>query len=405
MFASKIDHKKFGEKAKAAFEFSRFCHTFTTRRNHIVITMKKSEKPVESPSIRSYEHVVKRVLLNNLCFVLIFGLAQSSFASPSTTRPTFIVLDNDAAFDDSITAIRKAGGDVRQRIPPYIFVADIPTTVSVPSQVKSKYVFTSLLSPKSLEAYGPLAVAAAHQWNRQFVTQAQSAGAKSLSSMRVLVAQKSLPRVSDLQATIEGTTIRISWTGLEGARVYEVEAAHNASFTSRWLLTRSNTSSVTIAAPSGRAGAMYIRVRGIDHLEGSHQATEDIFGAWSGATSVNVPLLTVNADGNAPELASPQDNFETEGLTLILEWNDSETDLYRVQIARDDAFGDVLVDSISDSREFVVPSQALHVGDSLNWRVQKWGTEASAWSEIRRVRIGAPKHLQTDMFVDPSVPQ
>lgn len=367
--------------------------------------MKKSEKPLESSSIRSYEHVVKRVLLNNLCFVLFFGLAQSSFSAASNTRPTFVVLENDASFDDSITAIKKAGANVRQRIPPHIFIADIPTTVSVSSLVKSKYVYASLLSPRSMEVYGPLAIAAAHQWNRQFVNQAQAAGAKSLSSMRVLVAQKSLPRVSDLQGVIDGTTIRLSWTGLEGARVYEIEASYNASFTSRWILTRSNTSSTAIAAPAKQAGPLYVRVRGIDHLEGPHKTAEDIFGSWSGATSVTVPLLTINTDRNAPDLSSPQDNFETEGLTLILEWNDSESGLYRVQIAREDTFKDVLVDTISDSREFVVPSQALHVGDSLHWRVQKWGTEASAWSESRSVRIGAPKHLHTDMFVDPSVPQ
>lgn len=367
--------------------------------------MKKNQKSLESPSIRSYEHVVKRVLLNNLIFILLFGLLSSHASAATSLRATFVVLKNEVIFDDAVETLEKAGARVRQRIPPHIMVADIPTNVSLSSLLNTQSVYTGLFVPQSLNSYGPLAVAAAHQWNRQFVTQAQSAGAKSFSSMRVMAAQKSFPRLTDLQAAIEGKTIRLSWSGLDGARAYEIEAAENAAFTERLISSRSNIPSTVIALPMGRDHSLFVRVRALDHLETEHKAEEDVVGAWSNVVNVGIPLLSDGPKKEAPTLSSPQDNFETEGFTVILEWNDPSISFYRVQLSRTADFKETLIDGIADTREFIVPSQALHVRDSLYWRVQKWGEESSSWSESRRIRIGAPQHTQTDMFIDPSVSQ
>jgi hypothetical protein len=115
------DHKKFGGRGEAAIEKSPFCHIFASSYPHILTTMKKNRKVLESPSIPIYEHIVKRILLNNLIALFLLGIFSPLRAE--ALRPTFIVLKQTDNFLDSVRILEASGAKISQRVPPSILIA------------------------------------------------------------------------------------------------------------------------------------------------------------------------------------------------------------------------------------------------------------------------------------------
>lgn len=366
--------------------------------------MKKTVKSLEYPSIRIYEQVVRRIFLNNLSlilFILFLSAATPLFAG---LRPTFLVFDA-STLSDQVRFLEENGARVRQRIPPQILIADLPDTMNPATLPSIKSYYTSAIAVSGLEPMGTLAMAAGLQWNRNVVTRSKDLGQNSFAAARVLVSQRSFTALENFNVTPEDSLIHVSWTPQEGAMYYDLEMAGDPSFSTILHHTQTNLNSLIIPAAATAGSVMYVRVRPVDHGQGAPSRESDIFGPWSVRRSVTIPSYSMPENLPAPEPSSPLDNFQTEGFTLPLEWTDASDVTTRVQLSRSSSFSDPVIDEVVSGREFIVPSQPLHVGDSFYWRIQKWGDNTSPWSTGRRVRIGAPHHSQTDMFVAPDAPQ
>ena len=360
--------------------------------------MRNRGKSVETTAVQVYEWIVRKMLLNNLSLaaaLLLCGTAQAAL------RPAFVVLGPDTNLAAVVREVEFAGGRVRQRVPPRVFVADLPASVNLALRPGVESVYTSALPLDRLKPLGLLAVAAGTQWNRRMVEETRAPGVTGFGAMRVLVAQRSLPAPANLRLRAAGGAVEASWDPLDSALYYEVETGASPDF-SNAVRTRTVRPMVRVPALSASPS---VRVRAVDPA-GAEEAQNDVFGSWSEiATGVANPVNPGAAHGT-PVLTSPLPGSRTEGFTLILEWiADSDATDYRVQVARDAGFANLVFDEIVTGGEYACPGPALREGDRLFWRVRRWDAAGSPWSEAREARIGAPRHTQSDTFVNPEAPR
>ena len=367
--------------------------------------MKKPRKPMESPSIRCYEQRVRKNLLNNL--LVLFAFLLGGVSKPvSAGTSAFLIYDAGVDILREAVGLEQVGARVRQRVPPQILVVDLPDSLKANQISGARSVYTTPISLTTLEAYGPLAIAAGIQWNRNALRNPKTSG-QSVGAIRTLVSQKSLPATPPPTLAADGIAgLRLSWETLEGAPLYEIELALDAGFAQKYCVTRSHRPAAELPLPEGNGmKTVYARVRGVDSIEIEEGTREDVFGAWSHAASLTVAATPAGNSATVPLLTSPLADFVSEGFTLILEWTTGTSQQVRVQVARSDNFQSPLYDALLSGNEYVVPSPGLSVGDTLYWRVKAWGTQKSDWSQVRSLRIGAPHNTHTDVFVNPEAPQ
>lgn len=359
--------------------------------------MKKRVKTMATSPVRVYERIMRKLLLNNLSLVFCLFLATPVFAS---LRPVFVVLAPDTDLNQIARDIQFSGGRVRQRVPPRVFVADLPPALNLSLRPGVQTVYTSAIPLDQLTPLGTLAVAAGTHWNRQQLEGTKKAGGSGFGAMRTLVAQRSLPRPTNLQLRSVGDSVEVTWIPVAAALFYEVEASASSDFSDP-IRTRSNRPGIRIPSMGNSTS---VRVRAVD-TTGADKENENVRGTWSD-TSTALTSLSLGNGASIPVLSSPLDGSQTEGFTLILEWMaDSPSTDYRMQASRNAAFSDMIFDEVVAGGEYACPGPALREGDRLYWRVRRWDAVGSNWSAVRNVKIGAPRHHEVDSFVNPEAPQ
>ena len=341
-----------------------------------------------------------------MALLVIVSMTAGSIAAQDALQPTFIVLTPAADFNAETARLELDGAHIRQGIPPRIVIADLPVGAPMAAAIQSKYV--SAVPLADLSSFGPVAVAAGVNWNRNFVNPAgAAAGTKmgAMSAMRALVAKESLAAPQGISATANPNGFRVIWQAVPAALYYHVEVSKDADFSRAFYETRTGRLSAEFPRPEGAGiASFYVRVRAADRPD-PENAENDLFGRWSAATQISVTGASVDASRPAPELTSPVDALTSTGFTILLEWGGEPSRTYRVQVSRSSSFSTTLVDELVPFEAFAVPSAPMHVGDTLYWRVRESSERLSPWSSSRRFTIGEPHHAMNDVFVNPEAPR
>lgn len=356
---------------------------------------------MESTSIRSYEKVMKRRLLNNLTllFLLLFS-GSSLFAA----HPAFLILKDGLDITDASAQIESMGGRIRQQVPPQIVVADLPDGINTSDLTSVKNVYFTSVQISMLEPLGSLATAAGMQWNRKVLNQARSAGASSFSAMKSMVASQSMPAPTGIVLTPAADTLGCYWNAVGNAFYYDVVLAKDDQFLNIVAHNRTPRTDTVFALPEGTGSSpLYFRVRAVDRPEGEKNTTDVVFGAWGQASLPSVTLTLADTSRAVPVLTSPLNASESKGFTVILEWNTSDDT--RIQVSKFGDFSDTVVDAIVDGGSFICPSPAMQVGDRLFWRVRSWANRKSGWSVSHTVTVGEPHNEHADVFINPEAPK
>lgn len=368
--------------------------------------MTKRRKHLESNPYRIYVSVMRRLFLNNMALLVALSCLVSTAGAASGTQPTFIILSPSADINVETSVLESQGAQVRASVPPQILIADLPTGISLSGAVVLKR-YVSAVPIKDLSSYGPVAVAAGINWNRNFVSASGSASLSSMgaSAVRAMVAQESLPAPQGVTANVNANGFRVEWPAVPAALYYQIQVSKSADFSSVFYETRSGRLSVDFPRPESAAlSSFYIRVRGADRPDTANAAA-DLFGRWS--TPVQATVTGAVADGSrpAPTLTSPVDSLTSTGFTLLLEWTGEPARTYRLQVSRSASFSTTLIDELVPFETFAVPSAAMHVGETFFWRVRESSDRLSAWSDSRRFTVGEPHHALNDVFVNPEAPK
>jgi hypothetical protein len=279
-------------------------------------------------------------------------------------------------------------------MPPNILTFDADSGFDLASVGPVKKVYRSLIALTELEPYGPLAMAAGIQWNREMV---QGAGNfRTAGAMRAQAAQNSLPSPTDLNAILDGSRVRVTWKSIYGAVGYNVQLAKTADFTNKFESIVMQPQADLPRPEMAAQGDVYLRVRAMDN---------DLSGAWSNYVSLSAGALTNGTNGTAPQLTSPLDNAETDGFAVVLEWIAESGASYRIQISPSNSFEPTVVDQVVQSGEFAPPSAALKMEKTYYWRVRRWDANGSDWSSSKRFVVSEPQNLAHDAMINPEAPQ
>lgn len=362
----------------------------------------KKRKNMESWAIRMYVTFVKKRLLNNLAWIAALGLLSintPSMAAESTRY--FLLLEKTADVPSLLSTFKEKGVRVLLRVPPTVVTATFPDSIS-PAEFQGIKTFYSGPVPLSVvETEGPLASAAGVQWNRSLVAD-PSAHGKTLSSVKSLVAKQTLPSPVLRKPRAGNGLIHLEWLAVHGAVAYEAEMASSPDFKKvlvRTITDKPDADLPILTAPEQKT--TYLRVRSLDPVS-SIDAEKHMHGSWSDTQEV-LTSYSFSHHPTPPAPTSPANDVETDGLLAVLEWSPSEP--VRVQIATKSDFIETRVDAIVSGGEYSVPAGALRVGETLLWRIQRWDSAISDWSEVRRFRVGAPRHVDDDMMINPEAPQ
>jgi hypothetical protein len=304
-----------------------------------------------------------------------------------------VVVSGASALAAVTQDIEAQGGVVSLRVPPKLFIADVPSSLSLRGQAGVEAVFTTPVALSVLEPLGDVAVAAGVKFNRDRLSDAAAANPGSFSTVRSLVAGRSLPAVEDVTAVASGARVAVRWSPLPAAVFYEVQAAQNANFSTMITRTHTDRPEISMMLPAGEAA--FVRVRAVDRKPGDANTTE-VFGAWSSPVSITAPPAdALSAVALVP--TSPQDGYEIKGFSPVFEWTGGDA---RVQIARSNDFKDPLVDHVA-AGDVTLPSALSEPGTKLYWRVQRAGNTTNPWSATRHVTSGMPFSEHADAFVNP----
>jgi hypothetical protein len=250
-----------------------------------------------------------------------------------------------------------------------------------------------------------MAVAAGVQWNRGLVKDSRTQASGAFGAMAAQVAQQSLPSPKNLTLKLESNLINVSMEAVPGALSYHVQASLRPDFSI--LLTEShlNRPEARLALPEGSGSAtVYVRARSSDRSDATSESG-DISGSWTTTANISVNQASVDNSLPPPVLTSPNDQMESQGFTVILEWVAGASELSRVQISKSSAFDTILLDEVVSEAMLPVPSAVTHVGETYFWRVKRLGAQNSAWSNLRQFKIGAPHTEHGDVFVNPEAPR
>lgn len=319
------------------------------------------------------------------------------------TKPCFLILKDSTNFVEEARALESQGVLVRQRVPPFILITDVPETLNLAILASLKEHHFGPVAIETLEALGPAAVAAALKWNRSLLNRPPRPDLGSQSALRSLSAQRSLPAPDDFQAREENGVLQCQWKPTAGAILYRVQASLDNDFSKPYCDTRTNHPWVALPLPqTDKSATVWIRVQGVDYPE---QNQEELYGPWAHAALNAVTALPIDESLPTLMLTSPVNKFKSEGSNVVLEWKDGPDGPVRLQISTSDRFETTVVDQMAAGGEFVCPAPTLKVGQKYFWRARTYGPRQSPWSKARRFEIGEPHHAQRDMFVNPEAPR
>ena len=365
----------------------------------VTLRTMKMRKAMDFSWVRGYERSVRKHLrIAAICLLLL----PAAGAAKAATRSYFLVVSQGVDLVDAAARLANEGVRVRQRVPPRVMVVDAPATKDLSRLVSIESMTTGAVALDALAQLGPLSVAAGKHWNRRVLAAAGQAGGLQAGAVRAMVSRNSLAAPSGLRASAFHGGASVTWDGIAGAVYYDVEAARDASFSD--VLYRSRTARTDLRMPAD-APFLYVRVRGVDHADGTHERNADVFGPWSAAYGLAASTFSTDDPAPAPQLSSPRSGLETQGFTAVLEWVAASNADYRVQAAGDRGFAQTLFDEIVSGGEAALPGGSLHTGDRFFWRVKRWADGGGAWSEARELEIGEPRHETGDVFVNPEAPR
>jgi hypothetical protein len=366
---------------------------------------KKANMSLESPSIRSYIHIVKQILLNNLILLVSILSLYSRMSLAEQVRAVFIVLNSGVELTEANKQLESLGCRVKQTVPPNIIVAETPKSVNPGELPIVEAAYFNSIAIRQLKSFGPIGMAAGIEWNKSLPAQHKSPQANGLGAMNAAAIKQTLPAPEMLAATFKGPYVHCQWESAPGAMLSEIELSANAQFSN--VLRRGKTDKSFIDFPIPDIGLPmtgYLRVRHRDRPDATN-ASLDIQGEWSEATPVRIDYVNQIQNQPIPVLTSPLDEYDSLGFTVILEWNTKNTDRSQLQLSSTEDFASPWMDISIEGHEFVVPSSTLHVGDVVFWRVKTFDGATSEWSSARKFMISEPSHHSTDMFINPEAPQ
>ncbi len=357
---------------------------------------------MESRGFSIYEHKVKKMSRRALIIIFIFQIPLCSLWAE--TNRLFIILKENKAFVDTSAFILKIGGEVHLQVPPRIMTASIPESANPAQWSDVEEVFGGLVPIGKVKSLGALAVSAAQDWNRNLTSKSQQAGRMAFRSAKQDLAQLFLEQPENLQAIPEGNNIDVQWTSVFGSALYQIQLSENPDFSSIRAQTYSENPRVRLAAWAASGPALYLRVRAIEKIKKDTES-EDVPGPWA-QIELRMGLPPAPADnGEAPQLTSPVDNFETDGFSAVLEWI-SLGNAQRIQISNTNDFKNTLVDEVVYSKEYKTPDGILQLGKTYFWRARDWPPlTASPWSPSRRFIVTEPRQIEGDMMVNPEAPR
>jgi hypothetical protein len=340
-------------------------------------------------------------LLGIVAVVLIS--AEFVFLCAASTSVFFIFSDGKN-LSQNIQLLEKSGARVRHVVPPKILIADLGS-VGTTGLVDIQKSFTGVVPISELEPLGPISVAAGVQWNKSLLARSGESGSHAaFSAMSASVSKETLPAPQNLQAQESGREILCTWNAVPAALIYELQLGADPQFSRILADSRSDKTSLTLPVDSTVAHSVFIRIRSIDRPS-AEDAKLDVIGEWSSLKTVVVQSPPLQETGTTLIPTSPVEGMETVGFNVVMEWSGNDLGHSRIQVSLSPTFDSTLVDCVVPEKEYAVPSSALHVGDTLHWRVKNWGDSEGPWTVHRSVVVGAPKSSVNDAFINPESPQ
>ncbi len=364
--------------------------------------MKKFTKPVESSSVRIYENIMRRLLLNNAALLLAALLTFIGAPVWAAGNTYFVVLTESMDLQQNMTQMEKMGVRIHHVIPPRIMQVEMPSGVKISqvSGIKSSY--SSVVPIAEVESLGSVAIAAAIQWNKSRVSQARASSRGGISALAASVSRENLPAPTNLQVRTQGRTLSCSWNPVRGGQVYAVQMAADPEFTN--VLSITHTDRTTVVLPVRTVNSVFVRVRAVERPD-ANDASADLTGVWTSLVPVALTAAPLTPSGSALTLTSPVEGMESTGFSVVLEWIDEGHGPFRIQVSKSASFDTAVIDEVVDVAGYGLPSSAFHVGDNLYWRVQTWSETTSPWSSTRTFKIGAPRSHMNDVFINPESPR
>lgn len=197
------------------------------------------------------------------------------------------------------------------------------------------------------------------------------------------------PTIESLPDTIRQLNWPVTWQPLAGGVAYRAEIARSEAFVTPLWEQRITSSRVPL--PDLPDGEYYFRVRGIDNidLEGINR----------------VQLFTLDARPQPPVPLAPANQSLFRGTQPVLQWSDSaDADSYRLQIARDSDFSELLVDRNGLTTTRFDASALEAIGDYY-WRlysISESGEQGPAGDLRNWKRKPIPMQPETELQIDES---
>jgi len=316
-------------------------------------------------------------------------------------RSLFVILKENTPFVDVAKKFEKEGVRIQTRVPPRILTATFPEQYPLSQTAEIAVTYDGAVPIDAVRVLGPLATAAAVQWNRSALGTSRKASASAFGIMSADVSRQSLPPPRGLRISANDGLLHVSWDALEGALFYQIQLSENGSFSKRTVQSISDRLDVDLPMPVGEnPRTLSVRVRGMDKQDS--ELNDMLGGQWT-TSHIDIPAFNPPMTLAAVALSSPVDGFESEGLLVMLEWPASIR--ARLQIAEDKKFGSPLVDNVLADGEFTVPASLLMPGKTYFWRLQPWGSSIGPWSQTRSFKAGSPESVPNDMMINPEAPR
>lgn len=210
-------------------------------------------------------------------------------------------------------------------------------------------------------------------------------GAGNWSPVRSFTTVPNAPPVPQLLSPVDGASgiglgSELQWEPIVHAHSYRLQVADNVAFAGAIVDETVEQASFVLPAGGLEAGVRYFwRVRGIN--EGGP-------GPWSPSWS----FVTEVVPPQAPLLLAPDDGAVNQPLNPMLRWQrvpDATT--YRLQVARDMGFTDVVHDRVDSTTVRILPDGPLAYQTTYYWRVRSGNVAGpSPWSEVRNFTTSPP---------------
>lgn len=184
------------------------------------------------------------------------------------------------------------------------------------------------------------------------------------------------PVVVNLPERFEKILVRVDLQTMPGAQAFRGEVAREEEFAN--VIAQNTSEGTQLRIPNLEDGSYWLRVRAIDArgLQGLEAHTR----------------FVLKAHPFAPMLMGPNNNGKVRGVVPTFSWAQvEEAQRYRLRIARDAGFKDVVLTADEVATTSFTPEQVLPVGDYY-WRVAsvRGDTDQGPWGDVRMLRVLPP---------------